>query len=83
MKPVFGVSDQVILKPACSATETTCNIAISRVTSLDMTLSSKVNNKTKMLIRLHSCAGWSVPLLFANPEDRFSRTKAQIALDTC
>ena len=27
---------------------------------------------TKTLIRLHRCAGWSPPLLFVNPEDRFS-----------
>ena len=33
---------------------------------------------TKALIRLHRCAGWSAPLLFVNPEDRFSRVKAQI-----
>ena len=34
-KPVFGVSNQVICKPACSATETIKNIVISR----------EVNNK--------------------------------------
>ena len=28
---------------------------------------------TKALIRLRGCAGWSVPLLFANTEDRISR----------
>ena len=28
---------------------------------------------TVALIRLQECAGWSVPLLFANPEDKFSR----------
>ena len=26
---------------------------------------------TKVLISLHICAGWSVPLLFANPKDKF------------
>ena len=33
---------------------------------------------TKALIRLHGCEGWSAPVLFANPEDRFSRVFAQI-----
>ena len=33
---------------------------------------------TKALIRLHGCAGWSAPVLFANPEDRFSRVEAHI-----
>ena len=32
----------------------------------------------KALIRLRGCAGWSEPLLFANPEDRFSRAEAHI-----
>ena len=31
---------------------------------------------TKVLISLLACAGWSGPLLFPNPEDRFSRVKA-------
>ena len=31
---------------------------------------------TKVLIRLRGCAGWSAPLLFANPKDRFSRILA-------
>ena len=35
---------------------------------------------TKALIRLHGCAGWSAPVLFANPEDRFSRGEAQITV---
>ena len=35
---------------------------------------------TKALISLHGCAGWSVPLLFANPEDRFSRAEAHVIL---
>ena len=33
---------------------------------------------TKALIRLHACAGCSVPLLFINPEDRFSRVVAHM-----
>ena len=31
---------------------------------------------TKALIRLRGWAGWSVPVLFANPEDRFSHVEA-------
>ena len=34
--------------------------------------------KTKELISLHACAGWSASLLSQSTEDRFSRTEAQI-----
>ena len=44
---------------------------ISLVASLDMILSNK--RITKPLIRPRRCAGWSAPLFFSNPEDRFSR----------
>ena len=30
------------------------------------------------LIRLRGCAGWSAPVLFANPEDRFSGVEAHL-----
>ena len=33
---------------------------------------------TKALIRLRVCAGWSAPVLFANPEDRFTHVEAQL-----
>ena len=33
---------------------------------------------TKGLIRLRGCAGWSAPVLFAIPEDRFSHVEAQL-----
>ena len=33
------------------------------------------------LIRLQGCAGWSMPLLSATPEDKFSHSKAQIVSD--
>ena len=36
---------------------------------------------TKALISLPGCTGWSGPLLFANPEDRFSHVEAHIMLD--
>ena len=35
----------------------------------------------KALIRLCRCAGWSVPLLFTNPEDRFSHIEAHMNKD--
>ena len=65
-KPVFGVSDKVIFKPACSAAETSQKNEISLRASLDMVLSK--TRITKALIRL------SVPVLFANPRRQvFSR----------
>ena len=63
-KPVFGVSDIVRFKPACSATGTSKKIEISLVASFDMVLSK--HHITKALISLRGCAGWSAPLLFAN-----------------
>ena len=35
---------------------------------------------TKALIRLCGCPGWSAPLLFATPEDRFSGVEAHVTL---
>ena len=55
-------------------------IKISLVASLDMILSNK--RIAKALIRLRGCAGWSAHVLFANPEDRFSRVQAQIMITT-
>ena len=60
-KSVFRVFDQVIPKPACSATETSCKFEISTEAKLDLILYKK--RMTKVLIRL---PGWSAPLLFAN-----------------
>ena len=40
-KPVFGVSDKVILKPVSSATETSQIIESLLVITLDMVLSKK------------------------------------------
>ena len=47
------------------------------VESLYMILSKK--RITKALIRLHVCAGWSAPLLFANLRRQVSRVEAHIA----
>ena len=58
-KPVFGVFDKARLKPVSLDAE-----------SLDMILSNE--RKTKALIRLCGCAGWSAPLLFTSPEDKYT-----------
>ena len=71
-KPVFGVSVKTSFKPVSSATETSYKIEISPVARLNMVLSKK--RITKALIRLRGCAGWSAPVLFANPRNQaFSR----------
>ena len=54
-------------------------IGIWLVTSLTMILSNK--RITKALISLRGCAGCSATLLFANPEDRFSRIEAQLRIN--
>ena len=72
IKPVFGGSENVRFKPACSAAETSLKIEISLAVGLEMILFNK--GITKALIRLRGCAGWSAPLLFANPPRQvFSR----------
>ena len=58
-----GVSDQVRLKLACSATEASLCLEISAIDSRDIILSKQ--QTTKALIRLRRCTGWSAPLLFA------------------
>ena len=75
-KPVFGVSNKSILKPVSSATETSQKIGILLEACLDMILFK--TRITKELISLRGWAGWSAPLLLANPEDRFFPVKAQI-----
>ena len=69
-KPVFGVSDKARGKPVSSATETSKKIENLLDASLDTILSSK--QIIKVLIRLHGCTGWSAPVLFIYPGDRFS-----------
>ena len=77
-KPVFRVSDKARLKPVSSTTETSQKVEISLEASLNLILSIK--RITQALIRLRRCAGWSAPVLFENPEDRFSNDEAQISL---
>ena len=48
----------------------------SLVASLDMILSKK--RITKAQTSLCGCSGWSAPLLFALPEDRFSHAKVHL-----
>ena len=40
-----------------------------------------VNRIATALIRLHGCAGWSAPLLFANPEDRVPGVGGHISFE--
>ena len=75
-KPVFGVSDKVRFKPASWTTETSKKIENALEASLDMMVSN--TRITKALIRLCGCTVWSAPVLFANPEDRFSHVEAQM-----
>ena len=77
-KPVFGVCDQVRLKPAWSATETRYRLEISAIASIGIILSRQ--RITKALIRLHKCAGWSAPLLFAYGKSRFCHDVARIMM---
>ena len=55
--------DHVRLKPACSTTEASKCLGFSDIASIDVILSRQ--RKTKMLIRMRGCAGWSTCLLFA------------------
>ena len=60
-----NLSAKASFKPGFLATETSYKIEISSVASLHMILSKK--RITKALTRLRRCAGWSVPVLFAEP----------------
>ena len=77
-KPVFGVCDQVRLKPACSATGTSQGLGILDIASTDIILSKQ--RTTKALIRLRWCAGWSAPLLFAYGKNGFSHDAVLISM---
>ena len=64
------VFDQVRLKPACSASETSLGPEILDLASKGIILSRQ--RTPKVLIRLCGCAGWSAPLLLAYGKNRFS-----------
>ena len=51
-KPVFGGFDNVRLKPACSATETSLGLEISAIASSRATANNKGANQTARLRRL-------------------------------
>ena len=70
--------DRSRLKPACLATETSYSLEISDLASIGIILPRQW--KTKALIRLRGCTGWSSPLLFAYGKNRFSRDVAQLFL---
>ena len=74
-KPVIGVCDQVRLKLACLADETSYGLEISAIASKSIILPRQWI--TKALIRLSGCAGWSAALLFAYGKSRFSPDVAQ------
>ena len=59
-QPVFGVCDQVRLKPVCSATETSQSLEILDLASIGIILSRQRTRKA--LIRLRGIAGWSARL---------------------
>ena len=80
-KHVFGVTDKASFKPVSSATETSKKIEISPISRLHMILSNK--RITKVLISLRGCAGWSAPVLFANPRRKvFSRRGPYVTILT-
>ena len=62
-KCVFGSFRPSQTQPACTATEVSYSLEISAKESRDIILSKQ--QRTKVLIRLRGCAGWSAPLLFA------------------
>ena len=69
-KPVFGVSDEVRFKPACSATETSLKIEFSLIASLDMIFSiRRITKDVEAGLRL--CC-------LQTPEDRGSHVEAHI-----
>ena len=75
-KPVRG-SNQVRLKPNCSAAETSLRLAISAIARRGIILSRQ--QTTKVLIRLCRCAGWPAPLLFVYGINRFSHDMAHMS----
>ena len=72
----FEVSLQDMLKPTCSALETSYNIEIFYKASLDIILCRE--RITKVLIRLRRCTGWSAPMLFLYDNIRFSPIESHV-----
>ena len=69
-KPVFGVSDQLRLKPAFSADETSEGLEISAIASRNIILSRREKQRCDQ----------TAPLLFAYGKRRFCHDMAHIML---
>ena len=65
-------------KLACLATETICKVKILPVASVDTSMVFFYRRLTKALISLRGCAGWSAPLLFADPRRQIFSGEAQM-----
>ena len=65
----LGFCNQVLFKPAFSATEASCSLTLLDIASVGIVLSKQ--RTTKMLIRLRWCEGWSASLLFAYDKQIF------------
>ena len=70
----FGVSNQVRLKPTCSATDT---VPLQRLARILKVAWSKFRYYTFQLAN-YKGADQTAPLLFAHLEDRFSRVEANL-----
>ena len=72
-KHVFGVSDK--------ATQTSLFSVRDYLENLNFASSMILSNKgiTTAQISLRGWVGWSEPLLFPNPDDRFSRVEANMS----
>ena len=79
-RTVSGVGDQVWLKPSCSQRHKLARDLKFRIHNGNKRCYTiKAANNTKVLIRLHGCAGRSAPLLFAYGINRFSHDMAHIS----
>ena len=63
--PSGGGVDKECFKPVSSAIETSLKIEILPFSKFTYDTFQKANKKA--LIRLSGCAGWTAPVLFANP----------------
>ena len=70
-KPVLGFCDQIRLKPAFSATETSQGLECLDIASRGIIWPRR---RTSKAIRLRGCAGWSAHCLFAYGKTGFLMT---------
>ena len=78
-EPIFVVTDELRLKPVCSATETSWKIGVLHEASLDIVLSIK--QITNVLIRLRRCTVWSSLVLIGCNKVRFTYTATRTSLN--